>query len=650
MNDGLGYTRQKDWPTAIGLNEQPIARLKPKSELHKRVLNYLQDRIKLAERRMSSFYDRWNAAEKRVQAYLDLEDYEQVMKEMNDEGKPPKIISIQVPYSFSTISTIVTYMLHTFAGQRPIFQVAAQNPDATKAAHYMESLLQYNADYVRMVKKMNQWFMDAEVFGVGVLKTLWKDQHRKVTSYKEAGGFLGMGKTKQKMTENKLTWQGTEVDNIDPFMFLPDPRVPMHEVNRRGEFVFWKTYEGLHTLKKAEAVGQLHYVSAAGDMKGEDSIAGSLRDLVTGGEAHPGRGYDEQGNMRNFVQVTQGTIEIIPAELGLADREIPEKWLFSIGNGKQILQAVPFTAQHDMHPVCVIEPYSVGYGFGQLGIADYLGPLQDTMSWFINSHIYNVRAALNNQLVVDPSMINMKDLENPEPGKLIRLKQTAFGMDVRQAIQQLPVMDITRAHVTDLKEIYRMADNLSAATDNLRGQQQGGGRKTATEVRASGEAAASRLAKHAKLISAQGVVDLAEQMSFNAQQFMTEEVYVALVGQEAMGEKKTIQPDQISGSFYFPIHDGTLPLDRIALIDVWKEIFITISQNPNLTQSYDVGKIFEWIAEISGAKNLSKFKIQQQLVPDQQLQQQAQAGNSVPLASLGQGPGARLAGGNYGGI
>ena len=35
-----------------------------------------------------------------------------------------------------------------------------------------------------------------------------------------------------------------------------------------------------------------------------------------------------------------------------------------------------------------------------------------------------------------------------------------------------------------------------------------------------------------------------------------------------------------------------------------------VSQNPMLQQMYDVNKIFEFVAELSGARNIKKFKMQ----------------------------------------
>jgi hypothetical protein len=48
-----------------------------------------------------------------------------------------------------------------------------------------------------------------------------------------------------------------------------------------------------------------------------------------------------------------------------------------------------------------------------------------------------------------------------------------------------------------------------------------------------------------------------------------------------------------------------------------------------LIQRYDIGKMFERAAELGGIRNIESMRMQQ--MPDQQLQQQAQAGNAVPI-------------------
>lgn len=650
----------KEFPgvSARGAETLPIDRLQQDDELHSKVLHRLLDRLRDSEDAMAAFYDRWRANETRVQAYINLPDFERQLKEMSDKGLPPKLVQLTIPYSFATISTIVTYIIHTFCGRKPMFQVMTYQKEATEAARMMEICLQYNADHVRLVKQLFQFINDSQVYGLGVMKTQWKKEVKNRTIWRESTGIMGVPE-KLKQKEMRTTFQGTAVEAVDPFMFFPDPSVPMHEVNKKGEYVFWRTFPGKHIVKTLEADGVFSGVDRAGMMpsnsRGNVVLGASSRGMLSGGDPHPGQRTDRARSKQVNYQCDEGTIEIIPAEWGLGEGTRPEKWIFTILNQSRVVRAEPLDLDHDMHPVVVTEPLTLGYGFGQPGMADYLGPIQDGMSWYINSHIKNVRTALNNMFVVDPSMIEMQDLRNPEDGKLIRLKKTMYGQDVRQAITQLSVVDVTQGHTRDMELFMRMGQQMSSATDNIMGMQDAGGRKSATEARLGTEAAGSRLAATARLISAQAITDLTEQMSVNFQQHLETDFYIQMVGQQGVMTDLHIKPESLVGDFYFPIHDGTLPLDKIALLDVWKEILMVVAQDQELRMTYGFPKIFEYVAELGGARNIESFRNQQQpmppqvgmnVVPDEEAAAQAQAGNVSPISALGsRNPGERLIGG-----
>jgi hypothetical protein len=237
--------------------------------------------------------------------------------------------------------------------------------------------------------------------------------------------------------------------------------------------------------------------------------------------------------------------------------------------------------------------------------------------------------------VVDPNAVELQDIKNPKPGKLIRLKPSAVGVDVRTVVQQLEVRDVTRGHISDANDFMRMGQFLSAVNDNVMGIQDFGGRKTATEVRTVGEAAASRLAALSRLISAQQGCDVAEQMSLNIQQWQSMEFYLQILGDDARQEPMLISPDELVGDYWYPIHDGTLPLDRVAMLDVWKEILALVLNSETLTQRYDVGTIFEHVADLGGAKDIQKMRIEPGgLQPDDQIQAGVQSGNLIPASGL----------------
>lgn len=639
---GLNGTSPKGWDKLSEEEAQldPIRRLVPGSELHAKVKAYLVDRIESSEKKMSQFYSRWQVTESKLQAGIAEVEWDKFLEKVGKKncgegagaGSEELELTIQVPYMFSTINTIVTYLFHTFCARKPMFQIGSYKKETIKSAHTMETVLQYNADARRLIKQLYKFLWDGQVYGVGVLRSSWLTDTKLRTVW-VASPSGQMERTK----ELRVVYEGNDVLAIDPFNFFPDPQVPMSEVNRRGEFVAWRTFEGKHSLLRAQGEGQLLWVDKASvSIPNPEGLGGtSHRNDAAGGDAE---GLLRNRNIKggtDYYQVDQISIEIIPAELGLGESRWPQKWLFTLLNKDQIVQATPLELDHGMHPVAVAEPYSFGYGFGQLGIADYLGPIQDAMSWMLNARIANVREILNSTFVVDPNAIELQDFKQKGHGRLLRLKPGALGKDVRSAMHQFLVSDVTGNHVSDMKLLQSIGDQIAAVNDNLRGIQTQGGRKSATEVRITTESGASRLANVARLISAQAVVDLTEQMVSNIQQFISDSFYVTITGQDGEETPLYVSPDMLSGDFHFPIHDGTLPMDKTALIEAWSSVLELVAGDEELRGTFSLVKLVEHVADLAGAKGLDLFRVNvQTMAPDE-----AMAPGSMPvedaLAQLG---------------
>ena len=179
-DEGLGNQPRSEWPhVGVPFGVKPIDMLKPNSDLHARVLKYLLQRLDMSERAMSRFYPRWQAAERRVQAYIDLPKWEQVLKTMNDSGKPPKVVDITVPYSYATLQTIVTYLAHTFMGRRPMFQVGSYKKSTVSNARMLELVLQYNVEHAGLVRQLFQFLQDGEMYGVAIQPPCAQDGYQR---------------------------------------------------------------------------------------------------------------------------------------------------------------------------------------------------------------------------------------------------------------------------------------------------------------------------------------------------------------------------------------------------------------------------------------------------------------------------------------
>jgi hypothetical protein len=308
--------------------------------------------------------------------------------------------------------------------------------------------------------------------------------------------------------------------------------------------------------------------------------------------------------------------------------------VFTVSTSGILFGAEPLGELHDEFPFDILQAEPDMYGLFTPSLLERIKPLNDVLSWLLNTHFYNVRAVLNNQFVVDPTKVKISDLEDPEAGFILRLRPEAAGTDVKTAIAQLPVGDVTRSHINDMGVVVEFMQRTLGINDNLMGMIDQGGRKTATEVRTSTSFGINRLKTMCEYFSAMGFAPLTQKMIQSSQQHFDGMKKLRIVGDQARfaPEYLEVSPDKIAGFYDFVPVDGTLPVDRFAQANLWQALLGQIAQIPQIMMSYDIPRLFDYIANLAGLKNISRFRVQ----PAQMLQQQAQAGNVVPLSKVNQ--------------
>jgi hypothetical protein len=337
---------------------------------------------------------------------------------------------------------------------------------------------------------------------------------------------------------------------------------------------------------------------------------------------------------------------IIPSELGLLNKTAPEKWFFVLTGDAVVTQAMQLGLDHDMYPVAVLATDYDGYSSTPVSKLETISGLQETMDWMFTSHIANVRKAINDMIVVDPYLVNIKDLRDPEPGKLIRLRKAAWGRGIENAVKQLNVTDVTRGHIQDLSIIASLMENVSGANDVIKGVRRAGGeRVSATESRDTFKSALSRLQKGARIGGLQAYHDLAYMLASHTQQLMDNDTYVRTIGrwQEVLedeygNEGVRVTPFDILLDYDISLRNGSIPSTEDA--GVWERVFQTVVMRPELLGVFDVVRIFKHVARLSGATDVQQFvkkggSIQASTISNQALQGLTQSGGAVAL------PGAR---------
>lgn len=263
------------------------------------------------------------------------------------------------------------------------------------------------------------------------------------------------------------------------------------------------------------------------------------------------------------------------------------------------------------------------------------------------SHISNVRKAMNDMFVVDPYLVNINDLKDPKPGKLIRMRRPAWGRGVQHAVQQLGVTDITRGNMVDTGLITQLMQTLSGTDNPVMGNLRQGGpeRLTSAEFQGTMSGAVNRLERVARISSYQGMQDIALMFASNTQQLMEHDTYIQTVGQWPEILRKTynvtnepipISPYDLIIDYQVSIRDGSIPGGNFS--QAWIQLYQILSGNPELTQKFDMVRIFKHIATNLGAKNVNNFERQAMpmvsTAPDEQVAAQAQQGNLVPIEGV----------------
>lgn len=615
------------------------------SPLHELVIKNFKSRQRMArDEQRKKREEEWKNSEDTFTAYMPETDADTIRRGKRKGGEV-EFTTIKIPYSYAMLLTAHTYYTSVFLARDPIFQLQGRHGESQDAETAMESLLDYQLTAGGGMPALFVWLMDIGKYSHGVLGHYWDKEVFTMSSYVDKPKmFLGMpipGTTESTLESKEITgFEGNRLYNIRPADFLTDPRVPLFRF-QEGEFCIVFDKVGWVKIATKIAAGKYYNLKAlqqSGEGRDSDDRMSS-----TGFDTNlPGEDlnmYGIEGKNPSTVNLYEFHWDVVPSELKLGSGTRPEKWVFTIANGSVVISAQPLGLVHNKFPFDVI-PFEVeGYNVFNRSMLEVLDPLNKTMEWLFNSHFYNVRAAMNNMFLADPSKVNIRDMEEPGPGKLIRLKQAAYGQDVRTLLAQFPVQDVTRGNLNDSETVAQLAQRITGVSDNVMGSVNAGGRKTATEVRSSTTFGINRLKTNCEWFSAVGFAPLANKLTMSTQQLYTGEKKFKIVGDQALWAERymAVTPEMIAGMYDFVPVDGAMPVDRFAQVNLWQQLMGSMAKVPGALQQYDLSKIFAFVAQLGGLKNINRFRIQ--VVPDGMMQQQAQMGNVVPMRSNPMEPG-----------
>lgn len=644
-------------------SDKPLReRLIPGEQLHEDTIGRLIARRDAGDAYIENRREQWRATNNRLRLYVDLTKTHKKGDQTTGVGlaEMPFERSIVVPVSYSILHTLLTQLMSIFGATEPMIQVRGRGPEDVKTSKVMEAVLAYDLEQMSAFKVIYALCQDAVKYGCGITYDAWHTEFGDIVQHKPynpndfsqrlqmqmMGPEAFITRTRGLVKEHNV-WLP-----VDPMNYFPDPRVPI-SCPQDGEFVGHEFNRGLMFLKERawERGGPYFNIDK---IKKKSGLTGDTP--VSSDDSMPERTnelIDEKdgGN----IKLCHLQVKLIAKEWGLGKSEDPEIWWFTWANDSTIVRAHVAPFDHREFTYAVAESDPDFHSAFNPGMIESIDGLQRMIDWLFNSHLQNLMRHLNDAMIFSPALVEVGDILNPGPGRHIRITQMgeellmSGGYSIDQFVHQLPVQDVTSPHLAAVNQMFQLAQRMSAANDPQMGMPTPD-RRTLGEIQTITASSSQRVSIIAKLIDSMAIGPLARRAIANRLQMTTQEQYYRIVGDDSASDIQYVLANQqnISGNYdYVPI-SGILPPDPVRMARTWAQILETVSRLvPMLMQGPppadgkipDLNAILKESIKTLGAKNIEDFytqmpQMQTQVMPDQQVQQQEQAGNMVPLQSI----------------
>lgn len=620
------------------------------SPLSDRISSAIRNRVRASEQRWGGRHQRWRESERLYRSfrYADTED-----KNIRSRSLTEGVQKIVVPYTYAQIQSILAFLVTVFTDRKPIFPVEPVG-DYVKAAMLHEHLLEYQMDRMRPrgLLILIQWMFDALRYDWGVIKNVWtiREWPQLVRTFApDLFGQPGAMPEDYLSEQDVVSYEGNEAMNVSPFDFFPDPHRSLADF-QRGEFVAHRMRRSPTELEIKEAEGMyagiewIPYRPGGYGYPDVTSYAGgrsALGETVNLAQEWT-RGRIDQYD-KGYVNIHEMWWFCKPKDLGLPTtrtNNLPSLWVFTMANAARIIRAEAANLPGRRFPFAGIQINYDVHSPATPSMVETVSGLQYHLSWLFNSRMAAVRKTLNNEVIVDPSLLETVDWSNPNPSGIWRINKEHYTTGAtKEAVFPLPVQDTTQGHLNDAETVMNLMETVSGANRLLQGLGNTG-RRPATEVQAQMSLASGRMKLIGVTCAAQGMTEWAEMMLENTKMFLTQRLQVPTldVYRKMLAEPMlNIGPELLQGEFRIPMLEQGIPTDKSMWVNTLREILQMCMQNPQMAMAagtqINVVEVFTELLRITGIRNLQDFIV----MPDQMAMQQMQAGNIVPNQAPPQG-------------
>ncbi len=572
-----------------------------------RLKERLKRNLKRSRDSMGRHFDNWD---RNLAIYNSERPPDRDDEKASEKDEPEKMI---VPISYSQVSSFVTFCVMLFTQNNRFFTLDPSGNEDYRIREAAELFLERDLRNSKWLNKLIQFILDVARFNLGVGKLQWEEDTIEV----EASGSIDMESSADGVMVERLTERlgpkrvtlkaGNVIESVSPYNFLPDPNVSIANW-RDGQFAGDESTHHIDDLWDWEDQGLVIGVDKISPFTERAfSDRGKTRLEAFGGDdAFKNGGKDDDDFM---VCVTNVQHWLSPKKYGLGESSQRELYNIVIANDDTIIGISPMDAAHRKFSYFVGQMSSDMHTELCNSLSDKIHPLQEVISWLLNSRITSVRTSLDRHLVIQPQFVNMDTVESRSP--FITLKKNAPMLGADKFIQQLRTTDTTQSHIADAEALMKITSLVTGVNDNMQGSYSSG-RRSATEAKAVTSGGASRIKLIAASIYEMAITDLGTMMLLNLRQNVELDEFTKFLGQGSEELYDQFAPEDVTalmGSQDFFVYDGTSENEKGYTAQALQELFMSIAQSPEMLSvlPLDLAAMLKEIYTLRGVKNLTRF-------------------------------------------
>lgn len=629
-------------------------RLEHDDQFRAKIAKLIRDYVKLGEDTLNFYAAMFDAAHDVFQGYAQMtqEDMDKL-----DRGHPRNFI---LPMSATQLITMATSISQALFGSDRVHRVEGRSAEDENPAELMNQLLRWNDEQQPTYALGYMWVLNSLLYNRGIFYENYEGvtkpkfdsylcddpfETEEIAALDESGQPI-IGADGQPLLEVKPV-QFTRYKKrivkvggmnklyiVSPYEFICDPTLPLYRLQEmrfcgHRKMIPWldlKTRSQLPIDDEMyvcpKAVENLKRHNTVGVGPSTVSSARSALESRTAYERTRSNltplGVTADKEDGGVIEVYEMWIKLIPSAYGIEeDDATPTTYHFLIGNKEHVLSMDMSTYQHDEFPYSIGEPRpSPHYQFSPSWAMQLL-PLQNYVDYLKNRHQEALANTVGNIFIAKGNKVDFKEFLDPKKeGRIITVLPEAGDTPLRDIIQQVPIVDVTKDFVPEMDRFINFGDLVAGSSRQMQGQSQ---EESATGGQQALDMAKGRMAMIARLLSVTSLVPQTKRFVSNFQQYTEEEMYVRIRGdaldipKQLLGMKGVkITRDTIQGTFDFLAADGTLPgLDTRTVAAITK-VIETGSEYPQIFENkpgnLDLRRMIYAGAKAAGL-NVEKFII-----------------------------------------